>query len=88
MIYWTKYKKGTVETTDDEGNIVVTEIEGSIDTSQTEPIYEEFSDFVPDTNGFKVNMNGISYYEYTSNPNEYAIMAGILYKKTDLDAYR
>ena len=57
MIYW------TTRLVDEDGMFT-----GELDT-----IKEDDLNFVPDGDGFQINMNGINYDSYISNPDKYYI---------------
>lgn len=57
MIYWTK------RLVDEDGMFT-----GELDT-----IKEDDLNFVPDGDGFQINMNGINYDSYISNSDKYYI---------------
>lgn len=72
-IYWTKIEK-----------IFDTEKEIWISTGKYETIKEEEQGYVPDGDGFQVNMNGIPYEEYLEDPSKYEIIAGKLIFKEEV----
>ena len=66
-IYWTKRKMN-------EDNL--------LPSNELEEIKEETEmDFVPDGDGFEINMNGISYEEYKEDPDKFIIIKGTLERK-------
>lgn len=73
-IYWTKIER-----------IFDTEKEIWISTGKYEIIKEEEQGYVPDGDGFQVNMNGISYKTYLKAPEKYLIESGVLVEITEED---
>lgn len=71
-IYWTKIKR-----------IFDSEKEIWVSTDKYEIIKEEEQGYVPDGDGFQVNMNGISYETYLKAPENYLIVSGVLMEITE-----
>lgn len=63
--------------------------------NEKENIYQALGDFeiinysvsnaVPDGDGFEVDMNGIEFIDYIKRPDDYVIIKGKLYKKSDVE---
>lgn len=71
-IYWTKIER-----------IFDSEKEIWVSTDKYEIIKEEEQGYVPDGDGFQVNMNGISYETYLKAPENYLIVSGVLMEITE-----
>lgn len=70
MIYWTKPKF----IRDEETGMIVGK-------DGYEIIQETDMGFVPDGDGFEVDMNDIKYKTYIKHPEDYEIIQGVLVKK-------
>lgn len=69
-IYWTKYK-----TEVDEETGIITKL------NELEEIQETELEYVPDGDGFEVDLGNIKYATYKKNPDNYIIENGKLKKK-------
>lgn len=70
MIYWTKPEL----VWDEDQNM-------NIPTGKLLPVQESEEDFVPDGDGFQVDMGEIKYSTYKKKPENYEIVDGVVIKK-------
>lgn len=70
MIYWTKPEL----VWDEDQNM-------NIPTGKLIDIQQSAEDFVPDGDGFAIDLGKISYSSYLKNPDNYEIVEGKLVKK-------
>lgn len=73
MIYWTKQEFAL----DEETGVLVP-------TGNLIPVQQSSEDYVPDGDGFAVELGDkISYSSYKKNPEAYEIVNGVVVKKTE-----